>query len=301
MCRTYTTAPDAHLGHDGRTMTDLNGRTIVVTGANTGIGKATAAGLAGRGARVILACRSAERTRPVIDELARETGNDALEFVPLDLASLASVRACADALLERDEPIHVLVNNAGLAGKRGLTQDGFEMTFGTNHVGHFAHTTALLERLRASAPARVVTVSSDAHTRADGIDWDAVREPTRTRTGFPEYGVSKLANVLFSQELARRTDGQGICTYALHPGVIASDVWRQVPWPVRPIMKRFMKSPAEGAATSLYCATAPELADHSGRYYEDCTERPASAVATPELARELWERCEAWVADPPAG
>jgi NAD(P)-dependent dehydrogenase (short-subunit alcohol dehydrogenase family) len=276
-------------------MSDLSGRTFVVTGANTGIGKETAAALAARGGRVVLACRSEEKTRPVIEEIARDTGNDALEFVALDLASLASVRACADVLLARDEPIHVLINNAGLAGKQGMTQDGFEMAFGTNHIGHFALTTLLLERLRDSGPARVVTVSSDSHPGAKGIDWDAVRAPTRSRTGFSEYAVSKLANVLFSQELARRTEGQGITTYALHPGVIASDVWRQVPWPVRPVMKLFMKSAADGAQTSVHCATAPDLVDHSGRYYDNCAEKPASAVATPELGRELWERSEAWV------
>ena len=189
-----------------------------------------------------------------------------------------------------------LLRRDAQCGARGLTKDGFELTFGINHLGHFALTTALLDCLAASAPARVVTVSSDAHYQAQGIDFEAVRRPTASRTGLREYAVSKLGNVLFSQELARRAEGRGITTYALHPGVVASDIWRRVPWPVRPLMKLRMLSTEQGAATSLYCATAPELAGVTGRFYDNCRERAASAVATPELARALWEHSEAWTA-----
>jgi NAD(P)-dependent dehydrogenase (short-subunit alcohol dehydrogenase family) len=183
-----------------------------------------------------------------------------------------------------------------VAGARGLTKDGFELGFGINHVGHFALTAALLDCLAASAPARVVTVASDAHYQAEGIDFDAVRRPTASRTGLREYAVSKLANVLFAQELARRTEGRGVTAYALHPGVVASDIWRRVPWPVRPLMKLRMLSTQQGAQTSLHCATAPELAAVSGRFYENCRERQPSAVATPELAGALWAHSEAWTA-----
>jgi len=275
---------------------ELSGRTFLITGANTGIGLATATGLAGRGGRVFVACRSAEKGRAAVAGISAGTGNDALAFLPLDLSDLTSVRACADEFLARGEPLHVLINNAGVGGARGLTQDGFELTFGINHLGHFALTAALLGCLAASAPARVVTVSSDAHYQAPGIDFDAVRQPTVSRTGFREYAVSKLGNVLFSQELARRAGERGITTYALHPGVVASDIWRRIPWPIRPLMKLRMLSTEQGAATSLYCATAPELAGVSGRFYEDCRERSPSAVATPELARALWEHSEAWTA-----
>jgi retinol dehydrogenase 12 len=275
---------------------ELAGRTFLITGANTGIGLATATGLAKRGGRVFVACRSAEKGRAAVARISAETGNDAVAFLPLDLSDLASVRACADEFLARGEPLHVLINNAGVGGARGLTKDGFELTFGINHLGHFALTAALLDRLAASAPARVVTVSSDAHYQAPGIDFEAVRRPTASRTGLPEYSVSKLGNVLFSQELARRAGERGITTYALHPGVVASDIWRRIPWPVRPLMKLRMLSTEQGAATSLYCATAAELAGASGRFYEDCRERSPSAVATPELARELWEHSEAWTA-----
>jgi len=182
----------------------------------------------------------------------------------------------------------------GLATATGLAKP--IPVFGINHLGHFALTTALLDCLAASAPARVVTVSSDAHYQAPGIDFEAVRRPTASRTGLREYAVSKLGNVLFSQELARRAEGRGITSYALHPGVVASDIWRRVPWPVRPLMKLRMLSTEQGAATSLYCATSPELAGVSGRFYEDCHERAASAVATPDLAGALWEHSEAWTA-----
>jgi len=278
-------------------MTDLAGRTFVVTGANTGIGKETVRGLAARGGRVILAGRSEERTRAAIDEIVAATGNDRLDFVPLDLGDFASVRQAADAILAFGDPLHVLVNNAGLGGAKGMSTSGFEITFGTNYVGPFLFTQLLLDRIKASAPARIVNVASVGHYQAKGIDWDAVRRPTATRTGFPEYTVSKLANVLHAQELGRRLEGTGVTTYALHPGAIASDVWRRVPWPIRPAIKLFMKSPAEGAKTSLYCATSPDVADQTGRYYDDCREKRPSSVATPELAAELWERTAAWVGE----
>jgi len=277
---------------------DLNGRTFLVTGANTGIGRETARVLVVRGARVYLANRSREKTLPVLDEIARESEGAQVEFLPLDLADLASVRACADAFLATGHPLHGLINNAGLAGRRGMTDSGFELHFGTNHVGPFLLTALVLDRLRESAPARIVNVSSEAHYRAPGIDFEAVRRPTKNLTGFPEYAVSKLANVLHAQELARRLDGDGVTTYALHPGVVASDIWRRVPWPVRSLMKRRMLSPEEGARTSLFCATSPDVAGESGQYYDDMRRRDPSASATPELAAELWDRSVEWVRQP---
>lgn len=276
-------------------MGDLAERTILVTGANTGIGLETVRELAGRGAKVYLAGRSEEKTRAVIDELVAGTGNSQLEFLQLDLGDLDSVRACAEAFLATGDPLHVLINNAGLAGSRGTTKSGFELAFGTNHLGHFLLTELLLDRLKDSAPARVVTVSSMAHFDAPGIDFEAVQRPTKSVTGVPEYAVSKLANLLFTQELARRLEGTGVSTYALHPGVIASDVWRRVPWPVRSLMKLFMKSTEEGAKTTLYCATSPEVAEENGLYYDDSRRKEPSAVATPEPAAELWKRSEGWV------
>jgi retinol dehydrogenase 12 len=276
-------------------MGDLSGQTFLVTGGNTGIGLAAAREFARRGGRVYLACRSREKGEAAVAGIAAATGSGTVAFLPLDLADLASVRRCAAEFLALGQPLNVLLNNAGVAGRRGLTRDGFELTFGVNHVGHFALTSALLDRLAASAPSRVVTVSSDAHYQAKGIDFDAVRRRTRSLTGLPEYAVSKLANVLFSQELACRAAGRGISSYALHPGVVASDIWRRVPWPVRPIIKRRMITTEEGARTSVYCATSPDVAGATGRFYIDCQEREPARAATPELAAELWERSEAWV------
>ncbi|MCC6647772.1 MAG: SDR family oxidoreductase [Polyangiaceae bacterium] len=273
-------------------MSSIAGRTFVVTGANTGIGRVTAIELARRGGEVVLACRSEEKTAPVIDEI-RGAGGRA-SFLQLALDDLAQVRGAAAELLSRGGALHVLVNNAGLAGQRGRTKDGFELAFGVNHLGHFLFTSLLLpRRLEAEAP-RIVNVSSKSHYRAKGIDWDAVRRPTASTTGLPEYEVSKLANVLFTKESARRHGGK-VKSYALHPGVIASDVWRGVPWGVRHLMKLFMRSSEEGAKTSLYCATADEVRDHDGRYYDDERERRPSRVAFDEaLAAELWDRSVAW-------
>jgi retinol dehydrogenase-12 len=269
-------------------------RTVVVTGANTGIGLATASALAGQGWRVFVACRSEGKGAAAVASIKAATGNDAVFLLPLDLADLSSVRTCAAEFLARGEALHVLINNAGVGGRRGLTKQGFELMFGVNHLGHFLLTELLLERLTSSGPARVVTVASDAHYSAPGIDWDALRRPARGITGLGEYAVSKLCNVLFSQELARRTEGTGVHAYALHPGVVASDIWRRVPWPVRPLVTRRMLTVDQGAQTSLYCATSPSVAGDSGRFYDKCALREASEVATPELGRALWERSEAW-------
>jgi retinol dehydrogenase-12 len=282
-------------------MSEVEGRTFLVTGGNTGIGRATASGLAQRGGRVYIACRSAAKGAAAAAEIRGATGNESVWVLPLDLADLDSVRACAADFLARGEPLHVLVNNAGLGGARGVTRQGFEMMFGVNHLGHFLLTNLLLGLLSQSAPARVVNVSSDAHYQANGIDFDALRRPARGITGLHEYAVSKLCNVLFTQELARRTAGSGVTSYALHPGVVASDIWRRVPWPVRPILTRRMLSVTEGARTSLYCATSPEVADVSGRFYDKCAERAPSPVATPELGLALWERSVSWTGLEQAG
>jgi retinol dehydrogenase 12 len=271
----------------------LQGKTAIVTGANTGIGRVTAIELAKQGARVVLACRSEEKTRPVVDAIVASGGK--AEFLRLDLADLAGVRASAEAFLKRDEALPLLVNNAGLAGSRGLTKDGFELTFGTNHLGPYLFTRLLLPAIEKAGEARVVNVASTGHYKAPGIDWEAVRKTTRTTTAFPEYCVSKLANVLFSAELARRAP-KGVHTYSLHPGAVASDVWREVPWGLRHLMKLFMLSNEEGARTSLYCATSDEAGKETGLYYDSSKEKQPSKLARDEsLARELWERSAGWV------
>jgi len=272
-----------------------SGRTFLVTGGNTGIGRATATALARGGGRVYIACRSASAGSAAVEEIKAASGADSVWLLPLDLASLASVRDCAAAFVRQDEPLHVLINNAGLGGQRGLTSDGFELTFGVNHLGHFALTNLLLERLKASGPgSRIVSVSSAAHYGAPGIEFDALRRRTRSFTGQREYAVSKLCNVLFAQELARRLHGVGVTSYALHPGVVASDIWRRVPRPARALIKRRMLTVDQGAVTSVYCATSGAVAPESGLYYDKCQVREPSRVATPELAELLWKYSAEW-------
>jgi len=280
-----------------RTMSnELANKTFIVTGANTGIGRITARELARAGAHVILACRSQDKTATVIDEIRREVPGANVEYVHLDLADLSSVRTCAEAIVARNIPIHGLINNAGLAGARGLTKDGFELTFGTNHLGHYLFTRLLLDRLKQAGAARIVNVASASHYQAKGIDWDAMNKPTRTRTGMREYAQSKLSNVLFTKELARRLEGTGVTTYAVHPGVVATDVWRRVPAPVRWVMKKFMITPEQGAQASLRCATAPELASQSGRYYDvgGKEKAPNQLADDVELAKTLWAKSAEW-------
>lgn len=278
----------------------LIGRVALVTGANTGIGLVTARELQKRGAHVFIACRSAARARAALDSIRGGLGTAAgcvpIEVLALDLGDFDSVRQCAQAFAARGIPLHLLINNAGLAGARGLTQSGFELAFGTNHLGHFLLTQLLLDRVKSSGPARIVTVASRAHTRVDGIDWDALREPTKTVAGVPEYSVSKLANVLFSAELSRRLAGSGVTTYSLHPGVVASDVWRAVPWPFRSLIKLAMISTEEGAATTLHCASAVAAGRETGLYYDKCQVKTPSRVGQDAaLAAELWRRSEEWV------
>lgn len=276
---------------------ETNGKVALVTGANSGIGRVTARTLALQGYRVFLACRSEARTRPVLEEIRRlSQGTAQAEFLPLDLGDLGSVRRCAEAFLERGLALHLLIGNAGLAGQRGITPSGFELAFGTCHVGHFLLVELLRERLEESAPARIVMVSSKAHRHAKTIDFAALQQPTRSRTALKEYAVAKLANMLHTKELARRLAGTGVTTYAVHPGVVATDVWRAMPKPVTWLLKRFMRNEEEGAATTLYCATAPQLAEQSGEYYADCQLSEASAVAHDwRLAAQLWAHSQAWV------
>jgi retinol dehydrogenase-12 len=284
-------------------MTDasLEGRVALVTGANTGIGRVTALELAKRGARVIVGVRSVERTQPLVDEARALLGRDAIEALPLDLGDFASTRAFAASVLAHKEPLHLLINNAGLAGSRGLTKSGFERTFGVNHVGTFLLTSLLLERLISSsskdAPSRIVTVASKAHYKCSDFTLAHVREPTRTVSGVPEYNHSKLANVLFSAELARKLAGTGVNTYSLHPGVVATDVWRAVPWPFRSLIKLGMISVEEGAQTSLHCATSAAAATQTGLYYDrQAPKEPSKLAQDTKLAAELWAQTETWIA-----
>lgn len=257
----------------------------MVTGPSSGIGRATAVEMARRGFHIMAAGRSEERTSPVVDQIRSEGGS--AEYLHLDLSSLASARSAAQEFEDTGRTLDVLVNNAGVGGVRGLTEEGFEIHFGVNHLGHFMLTNHLRRTFRPGT--RIVVVSSEVHRRADGIDFSRVRRSSRSMAGFAEYGVSKLANILFARRLAAlQPDWR---TYSLHPGVVATNIFPAMAGP----FFRNRLTPEEGAETSVWCATAPELADRSGLYYSDRMERrPSAAARNDELAIELWTRSELW-------
>lgn len=264
-----------------------HGRIALVTGANTGIGRLAAIALARAGFGVFLACRSRERALPVLAEIRAEVPGSCAEWLALDLEDFHSVRACAEAFLARDIPLHLLVNNAGIAGARGLTTSGFERMFGVNHLGHFLLTELLLPRLRASAPARIVVVASRAHRRVSGIDFAALRRPTSSLTGIPEYGVSKLANILHAAELGQRLAGSGVSAFSLHPGVLDTEIWRTLPAPLRWLNSLRLAPASEGIGTILHCALHAEASD-TGAYYSDgARSDPAPCARNTALAIEL--------------
>lgn len=254
----------------------------MITGASTGIGRATAGGLAKDFERVTLVGRNPDRHAPVIDELARAGTH--VEFVECEMASLESVAGAASFI----GPVDVLIANAGVAGRRGITEDGFELHFGVNHLAHHLLVTELADRILD----RVVVVSSNAHHEADGLDLGGVQRNTPSFAGIREYRHSKLANVLFGRQLAQRFP---FTTVIVHPGLVATDIWRRLPWPVRPLVTRRMAPPEVGADTPCWAATAEGLA--SGGYYSKRTLHPPSAPARDDDAGErLWVRSEEWVA-----
>ena len=274
----------------------LDGKVFLVTGGTEGIGKAAATTFARRGATVVLVGRNAEKTARVAAEMKAASGNERVEVLLGDLSKMADIRAVAAAFKARWDRLDVLMNNAGgVFFEREITADGLERTFALNHISYFLLTHELLDVIKKTPGARVVSTSSGAHEMGRLADLDEVAKRAKSYAGWTAYGDSKLANVLFTKELARGRAGKGVTSYALHPGVIASDIWREVPVIARPLMKLFMKSVEEGAQTSLHCATSDDVVD--GRYYDDCKEKRPSSLADDEsLAKELWERSEAWAA-----
>lgn len=308
----------------------LNGKTVIVTGANTGIGKTTALDMAARGARVILACRSEKRTLPAVKEIKEKTKNDQVLFMELDLASFASVQKFSDAFLRNEERLDILINNAGMFGgsEAKLNSDGIEITLMVNHLSHFLLTQNLLDLLKKSGPgSRIINVSSHAHDMAnptafknlddllvDGTaefpsDFDDVTdlEPLEPnfildyllpefaleyiftfvmKPEFVRYSNSKLANVLYTAELARRLKGSGVTTYSLHPGVIRTEIgvdrnsgkspnflvnlWGKIPDVLNPILF-FFKTLEGGAQTTVCCAVSELIGEaESGAYFSEC-------------------------------
>jgi NAD(P)-dependent dehydrogenase (short-subunit alcohol dehydrogenase family) len=289
---------------------DQTGRTVLVTGANTGIGFETAAALAEAGARTVITARDPDKGEAALAAMRARTGGD-LHLVRLDLASLRSVREAADVVLERFDRLDVLVNNAGLIlTERRITTDGFEMTFCVNHLGPFLLTRLLRDRLVAAAPARIVNVASVAHQQArKGLDFDDL-QAERSYSGMAVYSRTKLANILFTRELARRLEGTGVSAFAVHPGGVRSGFGRDgdaggiVGLGVKAAAPFFI-SPKAGAAASLYAATAPGIEDRSGAYFARrlfgnwgpvVETKPSSAARDDEAARRLWEVSEELVA-----
>lgn len=278
-------------------MHDLSGKTVLITGAGGGIGRVTAEALAKAGARVFVHARSQQSAAPVVDGILA-TGALGEAFV-CDLGDLHAVSAAVDKFLEHEQVVHALVNNAGIGGQRGQTSDGFELHFGINHLSHFL-LTRRLEPLLLAAPegARVLNVASKAHYIARAPRWEQLERKTRTFTGFSEYSFSKLANVLFARSLARRWSQERAIAISLHPGVVASGIWRRLPKPVRWLYKRSMLSVEQGAQTQINLALAPLDELDSGAYYHYAGARKPSALALDEsLADELCKRSEDWLTD----
>ena len=274
----------------------LSEMTFVVTGANTGLGKATVEALASKQVgRIVVASRSRDKTQPVLDALKARSPKTDVQFVALDLGDLASVRRAADEILAKDHTIDVLVNNAGIAALVGQTKDGFELTFGTNHLGPWLFTEKLLPLVKRAEQGRIVNVSSQGHYRCKGIDWDAQKRPTAHATALPEYFVSKLCNVLHANELARRLAGTNVTTYSLHPGGVATDIWGRRLGKLSILLRPFLLTMEEGAKTQVRCATDPALSKESGLYYTKEKPREPNPLAHDvALQDELRRRSEEW-------
>ncbi|XP_049918537.1 dehydrogenase/reductase SDR family member 13-like [Epinephelus moara] len=282
----------------------LHGKTAIVTGANTGIGKTTAMDLAKRGARVILACRDRQRAEAAVQEIIQETGNSEVIFMQLDLASLKSVRSFADNFLRSESRLDLLINNAGLLND-GKTEEGFGLIFGVNHLGHFLLTVLLLERLKASGPSRVVTVSSVTY-KMGKVDFNCLtthRDVALGNTMFHlnlKYSHSKLCNILFTHELAKRLQGTDVTCYSVHPGAIRTEIGRY--WGfwwgllVKPIMFLFFVDAELGAQTTLHCALEQGIEHLSGHYFSKCAPHMniESKARDDAVAKKLWELSESF-------
>ncbi|XP_071787281.1 retinol dehydrogenase 14-like [Asterias amurensis] len=276
----------------------MDGKTVIVTGSNTGMGKEIAADMASRGARVIMACRSMERGNKAADDIRRKLGGGGTLIVQqIDLGSLKSVRMFCKTFLKTEKRLDVLINNAGVFFcPQMVTEDGFEYHFGVNHLGHFLLTNLLLELLKKTPNSRVVLVSSFTYNFTS-LDFDNLNYK-HSYGRMQAYMRSKLANVLFAKELARRTKGMGIDVFSLNPGGVHTDITRyllpQWAMPVcDPLMALTIKSPGAGAQTAIYCAVASEVQGMSGSYFSDCKEKAVGKDGMNEgVAKKLWEVSE---------
>jgi NAD(P)-dependent dehydrogenase (short-subunit alcohol dehydrogenase family) len=273
---------------------DLRGRRILVTGASNGIGKVAALELARLGADLLLVCRDRARGERTVAEIAQATGNRRVELLICDLSSQEEIRKLAREILASERPLHVLLNNAGvILTRRSETVDGLERTFATNHIAYHMLTNLLLERIVQSAPARIVNVASDAHRFAGGaLNFDDLQSQRRY-SGMRVYGQSKLANILFTRERARRLSGTGVTVNAVHPGPVATGFALNNGPLARLAMRLFSpfaRTPEKGAETSIYLCSSPDVEGITGKYWYDCREHQANPHAeNDEDARRLWE------------
>ena len=278
---------------------DLTGKTALVTGATNGIGKAAALALARMGAAVVLVGRNRALTESTVAEIKQLSGNQAIDYLIGDLSVQAEVRKVASEFLHSDRSLHILLNNAGaMFPQRAETIDGIEMTLALNHLGYFLLTELLLERLKQNVPARIVNVASMAHQGArQGMNFDDL-EGKKSYSAFGAYGQSKLANILFTRELARRLIGTGVTVNCLHPGFVATrfahaNTFYNI---AMTLMRPFQRSIAKGSQTSIYLCAAPEVANISGEYFADCKiASPSNAARDDAAAKKLWSISERMV------
>ncbi|XP_055054765.2 retinol dehydrogenase 11 [Misgurnus anguillicaudatus] len=271
----------------------LDGKTVLITGGNAGIGKETAVALALRGARVIIACRDEEKAKKAVREIKARSHNMNVLYMEVDLANMKSIRDFGKTFLQREKRLDILINNAGMPSVLDWTDDNFSMCFGVNHLGHFLLTSLLLPRLKESSPSRVITLtcSSYKYQKLDFQDLNYNLFP------FFTYCRSKLANIYFTQELARMMEGKGVTAYAVHPGYVQSNwtchfsvLYRIV---MQVVMFMFFVSCETGAQTVVYCAVSDEVVQHNGGYFSDCRPAPLRTFARdPGVAKKLWEASE---------
>ena len=277
-----------------KSLADLSGKTCLVTGATSGIGRSSALALAGLGAKLFLLCRNPKRADELRAEIAAETGNRKVEILVADLASQEEIRRAAAEFLATGEPLHLLLNNAGVVlTERSETVDGIETTFAVNHLAYFLLTNLLLARIVSSAPARIVNIASDAHRLGGALDFDDLGA-SRRYSGMGVYGRSKLANLYFTTELARRLAGSGVTVNAAHPGAVRTDLGQNNDAPILKLLtglvRPFFRSPERGAETSVWLCASPAVEGVTGRYFADCRERaPHRLASDPVVAQRLWQ------------
>ncbi|XP_076051845.1 retinol dehydrogenase 13-like isoform X1 [Oratosquilla oratoria] len=281
---------------------ELEGKTVIITGANTGIGRETAHEMARRKARVIMACRDLEKCKEARKDIVLDTKNKKVACWVCDLASQESIRNFAKRVNEEESRLDILVNNAGVMRcEQSVTKEGIELQLGTNHMGHFLLTNLLLNKLKESAPSRIINVSSVAHTRGK-INFEDLNSANNYDAA-DAYAQSKLANILFTLELAQRLKGTGVTSNAVHPGIVNTDLSRHMSiaksWIAavfaRPILWLFLKTPRQGAQTTIYAALSQDLQAVSGKYYSNQEETELSKDAQDmAAARRLWAISEHW-------